>query len=399
MPICDVGQGDLFDAPKFSTIDSLVGSGGELPLFVIGCGRRKKNVAAPADKLYVSRRFKLSLALADTLRAECVILSGKHGIIRRAAKISPYDTDISSASPNERVAWARTALDSIIEIARGRPVTLLAAGTYASSLIEVNKVRAHPLEISAPFVSIDERHHQDWLDQAIKMASRIRDLTDLYRLIRKARGDGDVFPFSALSSKKLPGRGVYIFLDTAERNFLGDNFRIVRIGTHAVSIGSKASLKDRLKNHLGPQSGIGNHRGSVFRRHIGAALLNADGAVLPSWGIGQHAASEVQRLEAEHERRVTDYISRLEVFIIPVDDKPTKHSMRAHVESQLIGLCSEELMCIDKPSRAWLGLHSPEKDIVQSGLWNLRDVGRRYVPRGKGSVREVAEIMESCSNA
>ncbi len=251
---------------------------------------------------------------------------------------------------------------------------------------------AHPSTGSA----IDECFHQEWLDQAVAIARRIRDLRKLYALIEEARLRGDTFRLGDLSQKKLPLRGVYIFLDPSERNFIDDGPRIVRVGTHAVSSGSKSTLKARLRNHLGTLEGSGSNRGSIFRLHVGRAMLVSDGQEhqLPSWGMGQDAPQHTRDTEQLHELRVSSYLKSLEVFVIPIDDPPSKDSMRAAVESQLIALCSENLEPIDKPSLSWLGHSSPMESIVYSGLWNLRDVGRQYMSEGKGSVSTVAKILE-----
>lgn len=75
-----------------------------------------------------------------------------------------------------------------------------------------------------------------------------------------------------------PGRGVYFFFANGERRTDGDALRVTRIGTHAVSEGSGTTLWNRLRNHRGALSGTygggGNHRGSVFRKAVGEAIIN-----------------------------------------------------------------------------------------------------------------------------
>jgi len=48
-----------------------------------------------------------------------------------------------------------------------------------------------------------------------------------------------------------PDRGVYFFFASDERRNAGDQLRITRIGTHAVSEGSSTSLWNRLRTHRG----------------------------------------------------------------------------------------------------------------------------------------------------
>jgi len=73
-----------------------------------------------------------------------------------------------------------------------------------------------------------------------------------------------------------PRRGVYFFFEHGEVRADGSG-RIVRVGTHALTATSRTTLWGRLRQHRGNLAGYrplgGNHRGSVFRRHIGAALI------------------------------------------------------------------------------------------------------------------------------
>ena len=98
---------------------------------------------------------------------------------------------------------------------------------------------------------------------------------------------------------KWPKRGVYFFRETDEvRADSGNGPRIVRIGTHALKAGSKTKLWTRLKQHKGvTSSGGGNHRGSIFRSILGAALIKRDGLDYPSWGKGDTAPREVIKRE------------------------------------------------------------------------------------------------------
>ena len=64
-----------------------------------------------------------------------------------------------------------------------------------------------------------------------------------------------------------PERGIYFFLEPGEfRSDFGDGLRVVRVGTHAVTSGSRRKLWTASDKHKGTNrpSG-GNHRGSIFR--------------------------------------------------------------------------------------------------------------------------------------
>lgn len=191
---------------------------------------------------------------------------------------------------------------------------------------------------------------------------------------------------------KWPERGVYFILDPAEprgagvprsetvgdsssRNPVNALPRIVRVGTHGLNNGSTTTLWKRLHQHRGQASGNGNHRGSVFRKHVGRALLARDGVLHPTWGVRSSADRFVRVEELGLEARVSDYIGRLRVVVVPILDGSGPTSLRGLVERNSIGLLSTEGRLVDSPTSDWLGHHAPAATIGHSGLWNVRHVG------------------------
>jgi len=185
-----------------------------------------------------------------------------------------------------------------------------------------------------------------------------------------------------------PVRGVYFFREPGECRLSKPNsLRIVRVGTHALSTNSKSTLWGRLKTHLGTRDGGGNHRSSIFRLHVGAALLARDGVSIPSWGVGScappslRASITAQAAEAICERKVSEYIGSMTLLWIDVPDEPSPGSVRALVERNSIALLSNNFAPIEPASAGWLGYHSPRDDIRRSNLWNLNHVNQTYDPR------------------
>jgi hypothetical protein len=149
--------------------------------------------------------------------------------------------------------------------------------------------------------------------------------------------DGEKFEFPF----KLPiDNGIYIFYDKNEQGHCGD--RIVRIGTHK----KDNNLRTRMRQHFG-----GNKKSSVFRKHIGRALLHKD----------NH--------EAEIENKISEYLKNNFYFrLLEVDSK----EKRLLLEQRLIGTVSKCEDC--KPSESWLGNSSPTKEIRESGLWLVEEL-------------------------
>lgn len=184
-----------------------------------------------------------------------------------------------------------------------------------------------------------------------------------------------------------PDRGVYFFFAKDDTRHSTDQLRLTRVGTHAVSTGSGTSLWNRLRTHRGANSGTyehgGNHRGSVFRKRVGEAMIVRDDIhdEHPHWGDGSSADQERRLAELEHERRVSEYIRDLPFLWVSIDDEPSPDSDRAYIERNAISLVSNYAKGpIDTRDGGWLGKDSPRDEINQSGLWNINHVEEEYDP-------------------
>ena len=115
---------------------------------------------------------------------------------------------------------------------------------------------------------------------------RIADTIRFYELrARLERRVGGVRTLVTCDGRmEWPRRGVYFFFEKGEeRSRSGHGPRVVRVGSHALTENSRSSLWNRLSQHRGSaRSGGGNHRGSIFRLIVGAALAGRGDAPLPS---------------------------------------------------------------------------------------------------------------------
>lgn len=179
-----------------------------------------------------------------------------------------------------------------------------------------------------------------------------------------------------------PERGVYFFFEDGEsRTVAGQGPRVVRVGTHALTTGSRTTLWNRLSQHRGSsKTGGGNHRGSIFRLLIGEALGNRDPMHrLDSWGKGGSATPAIRVQEVDHERRVSAYVGAMPFLWLEIPDAPGTQSARGLVERNSIALLSRWVGHQGAPpSNAWLGHFSGRENVRSSGLWNQNHVGEPY---------------------
>jgi len=138
----------------------------------------------------------------------------------------------------------------------------------------------------------------------------------------------------------------------------------------------------------GRNPGGGNHRGSVFRKHVGIAMLGKDleleekkwtEEIRRTWGEGSSAAREIREVEAPLERAVSDYIRAMPFIWLEIVDEPGPNNRREYIERNAIALLSNYCRKhnpIDKPSENWLGKWAKNEKVRESGLWNSDHVDR-----------------------
>jgi hypothetical protein len=170
------------------------------------------------------------------------------------------------------------------------------------------------------------------------------------------------YPFN---SHLLPLNGIYIMFEDGELAHGGN--RIVHIGSH--------TGEDKLRSRLLEHYEIENKDRSIFRKHIGRAMLNRDhDPFIRQWELDltpriarekyAHSIDTVKQKAVES--AVTEYIqSRLRFVVICVPDK----DRRMNLESKIISSVSTCGEC--HPSPHWLGSYSPKEKVRESGLWNI----------------------------
>lgn len=183
-----------------------------------------------------------------------------------------------------------------------------------------------------------------------------------------------------------PQRGVYFFFEQGEnRTQTGTGLRVVRVGTHALTNNSRTTLWHRLSQHKGTAiDGGGNHRGSIFRSHVGSAILQNDSCsneTNGTWGRGSTASREIRLLEKPLEQSVSRYLREMPFLWLEVNDAPGPISLRGIIEKNSIALLSNYNATnnpIDSPSQTWLGHWAKSEKVRKSGLWNSDHVMDEY---------------------
>lgn len=223
------------------------------------------------------------------------------------------------------------------------------------------------------------------------------DVDEFYRILgqlaRKTHGPRRLR--ECTGSSGCPLQGVYFFYEDGETCPDGSN-RAVRVGTHALTTTSQTTLWGRLRQHRGQlagrQPGGGNHRASVFRRHVGAALIRRDGApddLCASWLDRHHPTGELTSQEAAVELAVSRYIGAMPFLWLSVPGRAD----RGYLESNSIALLSRLTGGPGMPSSTWLGRYAERAEIRESGLWNVQHVTDHYEPEFLQRLAQLVDLQ------
>jgi 5-methylcytosine-specific restriction endonuclease McrA len=228
------------------------------------------------------------------------------------------------------------------------------------------------------YASDDAMGAMNPLERRAGGAERRAALDELYAAIDELRRRlGGARLAEANSRSGWPDRGVYLFFEPGEYREDGVTPRVTRVGTHGLTERSTTRLWTRLAQHRGSVGGAnpggGNHRASVFRFHVGTALIARDGwdEAAATWGRTAVGSSDNRADEAALERAVSRYIGSMPLLWLDVPDRGD----RAALEAGLIALLSNaDRDPVDPPSDGWLGHHADRRAIRRSGLWNVNHV-------------------------
>lgn len=349
---------------------------------LISCVSKKRPSTAQAKDLYDSALFAKSREFIEQRCDSWFILSAKYGLLEPTAVVEPYEETLNTKSREERDEWAERVWVSLRQWLRpDDQVSILAGERYRERLVPL--ITAHGCRVDVPMEGLGIGRQLQWLSRQLAQPHREGDIDRFYQALRRLEHavDGKRLLSACNGQQGWSKSGVYLFFEPGELRNGTTESRVVRIGTHGVSRGSRATLWNRLRTHRGTGNGMGNHRSSIFRLHVGAALAAKDPSVMvPTWGIGQAAHAKLRKAEESLERQVSAHIGAMHVLWLAIEDEASPASDRAYIERNLIGLLVGKSEPADLPSMNWLGHFSPDERIRNSGIWNLDFLDYAYSP-------------------
>ncbi len=365
-------------------------------LCLVSCVSKKRAERYPAEEMYISPLFQGAKSFAKARFDRWYVLSAEYGLLEPGQIIEPYEKTLKKMNRSERKLWAEKVFTALTPYLKTTDILGLIAGQdYREFLLPMLTERGYIVVVPMEGLSIGKQ--LSWFKKFREEQKRLVDIDRFYSLLTEIeKGVGGKRKLADCSGEmEWPRMGVYFFFEEGEVRTADISMsRVVRIGTHTVSRGSKTTLWHRLRTHRGTSTLTGNHRGSIFRSHVGSAILGKSKGRLnvPTWGSGQTASKDIRESEVELEREVSDYIGSLSLLWLAVGDEPSATSDRSYIERNAIALLSGPTGPLDLPSNRWLGRYSTREAIRQSGLWNINYVDDTYDERFLEVLAEYVEV-------
>lgn len=347
--------------------------------------------------MYTSERFILAKEAAEKLATSWFVLSAKHGLLLPNDTIERYDVNLVTLDEGQKNAWAHQVRDSVADsVASCDRVTFLCSDIYTERVLGNS---SPGFVVRTPLRGKSKNQQIEYLKGLLGGSERGTHLERFYEILSKlkeTRVSGSDFG-SQIFREKIPAKGIYFFFEPSEvRSANASQLRVVRVGTHGVSAGSKSTLRYRIGTHFGTRAGGGNHRSSIMRLHIGAAMLNAGalGFTVENWGekTGPNFHPADLMSERRLESEVSRYLAKMSMICIAIGDESSASSDRAYIEQNSIALLAGINGPIDVADSNWLGSYSVKTEIRESSLWNVNCVYDSYDPDFLNVLEEYAQV-------
>lgn len=347
-----------------------------MQIALISCSKMKKPYPCPAHELYsASDLFSLSYQYAKKHANKVYILSAKYGLVSEDQILEPYDQTLNMMSRHQQLSWANIVLQDLRKECNlvSDSFILLAGNTYCRDLVQ--HLPNHSLLLKG--LRMGER--MALLKRLMDGATQVTSDTMCDRL-HKLFCSMPRYTWNQISQIPFTN-GIYIIFEKGE--LYHGMERVVRVGTHR----SFDRLRTRLSDHFVKE----DHDGSIFRKNIGKAILNAyRDPYLATWTIDtskpENRAYIDKEKNADTERRVSKFLrEKFSFTVFQVKDK----NERLRMEEAIIAALNAEPEF--KPSSKWSGLYSPEKEIRESGMWLKQGLNGKPITEA-----EFSRLIELC---
>lgn len=110
---------------------------------LLGCGKAKRDHAAPARALYTGSLFRASLLACSAIAADAIyIVSAQHGLIDLDQELAPYEAHLARQSKRDRESWGMR----LVETVAGRH------GHHLRLVVYAGDAYAYPIRRAAYYV-------------------------------------------------------------------------------------------------------------------------------------------------------------------------------------------------------------------------------------------------------
>ena len=137
-------------------------------VFLLSCGRKKKDRRAQAGEMYTSPRFSKARELIAATECPWFILSAKHGLLSPDEMIEPYDMSLNNMPREECQLWAEKVKQQMdTHLPDADKVVILAGKRYFEYLLPYLEKRFAAVDI--PMKGLGQGEQLRWLNNVTEI--------------------------------------------------------------------------------------------------------------------------------------------------------------------------------------------------------------------------------------
>lgn len=124
----------------------------ELTVAIIPCTAQKADTPGPARDVWTGTHFQLILAHAELFYSKVLVMSYKYGLISPDDHIEPYDLDMRTAKPADKLRWWFKMRIDIKTLAEEKPLLVaLYTGSFERERVIREFVKNDVAQVIIPF--------------------------------------------------------------------------------------------------------------------------------------------------------------------------------------------------------------------------------------------------------
>jgi len=132
---------------------------------LVGCGKQKAALRAPAKDIYTSPFFRLKRQYAERFGDSWFIISAEHHLLKPDKEIDPYENTLKGSGVESKKSWAARVHEQLCQVVAPKDTLIILAGKdYFEHLLPF----LQGVSVKLPLKGLKQGEQNKWLKDCLK---------------------------------------------------------------------------------------------------------------------------------------------------------------------------------------------------------------------------------------